>query len=177
MAVFERYKEYLLGDYCYGLRAEQGGYIPPWTLVLNYEHAIRKQAYKLMASKGLPFGDALAKANREPSVKERNFPTPLALWAKRPEGSPNAWETEELKKKTPKGKGKDKGKKGKKGEGKTAKYHNRTPEGKPICYRYNSKAGCKKGDKCHFVHVCFYCYGKCQTLDTRGEASEAHGAN
>ena len=53
VAVFERYKEYLLGDYCYGLRPEQGGYIPPWTLVLSYEHATRKHAYKLMASKGL----------------------------------------------------------------------------------------------------------------------------
>ena len=97
------------------------------------------------------------------------------MWAKRPEGSPNTWETEELRKKTfkGKGKGKDKGKKGKKGEGKTAKYHNRTPEGKPICLQKGRQV---------LVHVCFYCYGKhpgmsCPTLDTRGEASEARGAN
>eukprot|EP00439_Symbiodinium_sp_Y106_P008772 s10698_g1.t1 len=38
MALFERYKEYLLGDYCY--------------LVLQYEHAIRKHAYKVMATAG-----------------------------------------------------------------------------------------------------------------------------
>eukprot|EP00439_Symbiodinium_sp_Y106_P001070 s8151_g1.t1 len=48
MALFERYKEYLLGDYCYGLRSSEdsGSLIPPWTLVLQYEHAIRKHAYK-----------------------------------------------------------------------------------------------------------------------------------
>ena len=36
MTLFEKYKEYLLGDYCYGLRAgdDAGGMIPPWTLVL-----------------------------------------------------------------------------------------------------------------------------------------------
>ena len=47
-----------------------------------------------------------------------------------------------------KGKGKGKGKfKGKKG-------HARTPANKPICFRYNSKGGCKKKAKCHFEHVC-----------------------
>ena len=41
MALFELYKEYLLGDYCYGLRSSEdsGSLIPPWTLVLQYEHA------------------------------------------------------------------------------------------------------------------------------------------
>ncbi|CAE7312401.1 abhd17c, partial [Symbiodinium microadriaticum] len=84
-AVFERYKDYLLGDYCYGLRSseESGSVIPPWPLILSYEHAIRKHAYKLMATDGRPFGDALAKAYKEATVKERHFTTPLALHAKR----------------------------------------------------------------------------------------------
>ena len=32
-AFFEKYKDYLLGDYVYGLRAsdDYGGMIPPWT--------------------------------------------------------------------------------------------------------------------------------------------------
>ena len=44
--LFETYKEYLLGDYCYGLRTAEsaGATILPWTLVLSYEHAIRKYA-------------------------------------------------------------------------------------------------------------------------------------
>ena len=60
MALFERYKEYLLGDYCYGLRSSEdsGSLIPPWTLVLQYEHAIRKHAYKVMATAGYTFGAA-----------------------------------------------------------------------------------------------------------------------
>ena len=79
MALFERYKEYLLGDYCYGLRSSEdsGSLIPPWTLVLQYEHAIRKHAYKVMATAGYTFGAALVHAYKEPSVKERNFTTPL----------------------------------------------------------------------------------------------------
>ena len=87
MALFERYKEYLLGDYCYGLRSSEdsGSLIPPWTLVLQYEHAIRKHAYKVMATAGYTFGAALVHAYKEPSVKERNFTTPLALHAKRPQ--------------------------------------------------------------------------------------------
>ena len=74
MALFERYKEYL-GDYCYGLRSSEdsGSLIPPWTLVLQYEHAIRKHAYKVMATAGYTFGAALVHASKEPSVKERNF--------------------------------------------------------------------------------------------------------
>ena len=44
-AFFEQYKDYLFGDYVYGLRAsdDYGGMIPVWTLVLSYEHAIRNQ--------------------------------------------------------------------------------------------------------------------------------------
>ena len=86
-ALFEKYKEYLLGDYCYGLRSSEdsGSLVPPWSLVLSYEHAIRKHAYKVMATAGYSFGAALIHAYKEPSVKERNFTTPLALHAKRPQ--------------------------------------------------------------------------------------------
>ncbi|OLP80386.1 hypothetical protein AK812_SmicGene39223 [Symbiodinium microadriaticum] len=86
-ALFGKYKEYLLGDYCYGLRSSEdsGSLVPPWSLVLSYEHAIRKHAYKVMATAGYSFGAALLHAYKEPSVKERNFTTPLALHAKRPQ--------------------------------------------------------------------------------------------
>ena len=42
----------------------------------------------------------------------------------------------------------------------TAKGSSMTPDDKPICFRYNSKAGCKKKDKCHFAHVCQLCFAK-----------------
>ena len=157
MALFERYKEYLLGDYCYGLRSSEdsGSLIPPWTLVLQYEHAIRKHAYKVMATAGYTFGAALVHAYKEPSVKERNFTTPLALHAKRPQ----PWNATErpTKRKSAKGKGKSKDGKGAK---KLKEGSDRTPDGQPICFRYNGKGGCKQGAKCHFVHVCMLCFGK-----------------
>ena len=126
MALFERYKEYLLGDYCYGLRSSEdsGSLIPPWTLVLQYEHAIRKHAYKVIATAGYTFGAALVHAYKEPSVKERNFTTPLALHAKRPQ----PWNATErpTKRKSAKGKGKSKDGKGAK---KLKEGSDRTPDG------------------------------------------------
>ena len=84
--LFETYKEYLLGDYSYGLRTAEsaGATIPPWTLVLSHEHAIRKYACKLVTQKGMQLGAALKKSWKDASVRERRFITPLALYAKRP---------------------------------------------------------------------------------------------
>ena len=78
-AFFEKYRDYLLGDYVYGLRAsdDYGGMIPPWTLVLSYEHAIRKHCYKTMAQQSLPFKLALENSWKDATVKERHFTTPL----------------------------------------------------------------------------------------------------
>ena len=89
------------------------------------------------------------------SVKERNFTTPLALHAKRPQ----PWNATErpTRRKSAKGKGKSKDGKGAK---KLKEGSDRTPDGQPICFRYNGKGGCKQGAKCHFVHVCMLCFGK-----------------
>ena len=47
--LFERYKEYLLGDYVHNLQARDSAdnavHTPPWQLVLAYEQAVRKQAF------------------------------------------------------------------------------------------------------------------------------------
>ena len=62
----ERYKDYILGDYVWGLSSTdlQGNQIqtPPWSLVLSYEHAVRKRAYSLMVSDHLKLGAALEQA-------------------------------------------------------------------------------------------------------------------
>ncbi|OLP81232.1 hypothetical protein AK812_SmicGene38249 [Symbiodinium microadriaticum] len=55
--MLEKYKEYLLqvGDYCYALCSseESGSLVPPWDLVLSYEHAIERPSKKLkMHQKG-----------------------------------------------------------------------------------------------------------------------------
>ena len=83
-AFFEKYKDYLLGDYVYGLRAsdDYGGMIPPWTLVLR-SLATQKHCYKIMVQQRMPFKLALEKSWKDATVKERHFTTPLALYAKR----------------------------------------------------------------------------------------------
>ena len=108
----EKYK-----DYVYGLRSAKaaGSMIPPWRLVLGYEHAIRKFANKLVSQEGYKFGEALKKAWKDATIKERHFISPLSLYGKRSADGPPA---------TPAGaerpgKGGKKG--GKKGGAKTAK--------------------------------------------------------
>eukprot|EP00435_Cladocopium_sp_Y103_P069864 s20_g34.t1 len=58
--LFERYKDYLLGDYVWGLSSTdlQGNQIqtPPWSLILSYEQAIRKRAYNLMITDHIRLG-------------------------------------------------------------------------------------------------------------------------
>ncbi|CAE7923836.1 unnamed protein product, partial [Symbiodinium sp. KB8] len=162
-AVFERYKDYLLGGLLLRPPLKRGVDL---SSIISYEHAIRKHAYKLMATDGRPFGEALAKAYKDATVKERNFTTPLALHAKRHRG---------------------KGKLGK-GDGmqptKFAATSSRTPtpDGKLICYRYNAKGGCKKGDKCHFAHVCLHCFAKhpatqCPMLKTKKDDEKQETAS
>ena len=177
--LFETYKEYLLGDYCYGLRTAEsaGATTPPWTLVLSYERAILKYACKLVTQEGLQLGAALKKAWKDASVKERHFITPLALYAKRPlPPPPGNWDNANRGR----GRGRIKGGKGNKGSGKgkataTAKGSSRTPDDKPICFRYNSKAGCKKKDKCHFARVCQLCFAKRPAYQCKAGAKDTQG--
>ena len=127
--VFDKYKDYLLGDYVYGLRSGegQGGSIPPWTLVLSYDQAIRKMAYKQVGQEGYKLGETLKKAWKDTTVKERHFIMPLALYSKRPLEPWQPWP----------GKGKGKDSKGKGGnKGKTAikkKGSSRTPLRLVLC--------------------------------------------
>ena len=157
--IFERYKDYLLGDFCWGLTSTdvQGNTIqtPHWSLVISYEQAIRKRAYALMIAEESPFGKSLQAAWKDPVTKERHFITPLALYAKRSYGNWGDW--------NPKGKGKDsyKGKdlfKGKYKSKDRPKGSATTPEGEKICYRFN--AGKCSWPKCKFLHACSKCFKK-----------------
>ncbi|CAE7862397.1 unnamed protein product [Symbiodinium necroappetens] len=90
--LFERYKEYLLGDYVHNLQARDSAdsvvHTPPWQLVLSYEQAVRKQAFHYMVTDSIAMGAAWEKAWKDPVTKERHFSTPLSLYAKRNSGSP-----------------------------------------------------------------------------------------
>ena len=137
--LIEKYKDYLLGDYVYGLRSAEaaGSMIPPWTLVLGYEHAIRKFANKLVSQEGYKFGEALKKAWKDATIKERHFISPLSLYGKRSAEAPPAPPTGAEK---PGKGGKKGGKKGAKGtKGQPAMYQSgkgssRTLDNHPICF-------------------------------------------
>ena len=85
--LFERYKDYILGEYVWGLSSTdmQGNQVqtPSWSLILSYEQATRKRAYNLMVTDRLKLGAALEQAWKCAVTKERQFITPLALYLKR----------------------------------------------------------------------------------------------
>ena len=127
---------------------------PPWSLVLSYEHAVRKQAVKLVNREGKSWVVALKSAWRDATVKERHFTTPLALYAKRPQPP---WRTAPVQPPAKQQKG---GKKGR-GKGKPSVQGSHcashTPQGDLICYRFNSGEKCKE-KKCKYKHVCGICF-------------------
>ena len=149
--LFDRDKDYILGDYVWGLSSTdlRGNQVqtPPWSLILSYEQSIRKKAFSFMQQETIRFGEALEKAWKCPVTKERHFITPLALYSK--PSYPNQdgdWD--------PKGKSKGKGKNDKgKGKGKGT-----GPKGEKICFRFNQGKCSYK--KCKFEHLCNKCFQK-----------------
>ena len=154
--LFERYKDYVLGDYVWGLSSTDlhGNQIqtPPWTLVLSYEQAIRKKAYSLMTTDHLKLGEALESAWKCATTKERHFITPLALYSKRAYPQQQHWGEW-----NPKGKGKTGKSASSKGKSK-GKGAGVTPDGTKICFRFNQ--GKCNYQKCKFSHVCNRCFKK-----------------
>lgn len=117
-----------------------------------------------------PFPVALKSAWQNSMVKERNFTTPLALYAKRPPAAQSYGVgagpvAKQQKVAVSKGKSSGRGK----GAGKTihgGHCASHTPAGKMICYRYNSGEKCKKA-KCKFEHVCGICFSPQHALPHR----------
>ncbi|CAE8738786.1 unnamed protein product, partial [Polarella glacialis] len=81
---FEKYKAYLLGEFVLGLTAKNENNetigVPPWPLILSYEHAIRKRACQVINNGGfVDFALALRHGWGDCVTKERFFSTPLVL--------------------------------------------------------------------------------------------------
>ena len=174
-----KYADYLLGEHVMGLEAkdERGEVVskPTFELILSYEHQIRRNMTKLI-NNGKDMVAALQDSMTEVVVKERYFLTPnsaSALFTARElhredrSRSPNGggrwgaqfwrnFNAEQHKK----GKGKGKSKKGKGFQGKSESgLHHRTPDGRQICYAWNS-AGQRCRYDCGRVHCCQRCLGK-----------------
>ena len=188
-----RYCEYLLGEHVWGLIAKDpNGYTisaPSWSLVLSYEAAIRKKAYRLMADGQGDFSTCLRTAWLDATTKERSFTTPMAIAAstgyksvdvqyghnkraaQHSSGSMGKFQKgNKGAAKGGKGKGKGKGKKGKN----TTACAQMTPDGQRICYSFNNaQVRCGKQDKCSFLHVCGICFQKHPMYQCSGNKSKA----
>ena len=172
---FTEYLSYMLGEFVMGLSAKDAlgnpMALPPWSLVISYEHAIRSKAISLV-KKGALLKDALKQAWEDAVTKERHFTTPLCLESnrKRPaETHTEGRRHEPTPRHQPKGggKGSNKGRaqkakrggKGGKGSGKAGGCASKTSDGKDICYRFNGEQGCD-ATKCRFAHVCGVCFAR-----------------
>ena len=120
---------------------------------------------------------ALAAVVKDSEIKEINFTSPISLGGKRAAEGAAA----QADPKKPKGSGKDKGKgKGKDGKGKgkgkdgkgtgrpagkgRRKWKSMTADGRQICYKNDSAAGCTD-TACARVHCCRVCEGDHKTAD------------
>eukprot|EP00435_Cladocopium_sp_Y103_P022226 s207_g5.t1 len=155
---FTQFADYLLGDQVMNLRSEdEHGTVvstPTLKLVLSYEHQVRKEMVKKMNA-GTAIKKALEESRKDVGIKERFLLTPMSL------NAVTAMRPRERRSRTPirmprfsdadkKGKGgraKGKGKQGKEG------LHKKTPDGREICFKWNSmKERCRHD--CGRVHVC-----------------------
>ena len=103
-----------------------------------------------------PLGAALKEAAEDVTVKERHFTTPLSVSAAA-QGRSRSPQVRAMGSKGTSQKGGG-GKKGKKGQGKGKSHHTVTPEGRQICFAYNSQNERCDGT-CNRVHVCQACFG------------------
>ena len=168
---FRRLSDYVLGKHVAGLRVQGNSWnkAPSWTLVLAFEHEIRKKMYQLIREqKAKDLIEAVEQATNMPELHNLYFLVPLTVTATNTTSDYSNVAAGDATGPTGKGaksKGKGKGRKGK--NGRLAS----TPDNKRICFRYNS-GGCP--GNCGYVHVCQLCLGshsrkecKKRKLDTK----------
>ena len=175
-----KYIDYILGEKVNGLRVTVDGSSiavrPQWSIVLTYEHRLRKEAFKQVQSGERSLAEALSAVTKDSDLKESYFTTPIALSGSAGYQREAKWQkTGDGKDGKDKGKG-DKNKKGKFKDGKGKGKHKRntnvesqdrsgnilvssTPDGRELCYAFNAQ-GCS--GKCGRVHACRVkgCYGQ-----------------
>lgn len=167
-----KYADYVLGDKVYGLKIQMEGQTvavkPPWTVILTYEHRLRKEAFKLILAGTHSMSEALAHVVKDADIKECYFTTPIALGVGSSSQQSDDFKWRRL---SGKGNGSTKGFTGGKSKGKSKGKQrvqtdfngnslvSKTPDGRELCYAFNAQ-GC--AGKCGRVHACRVrgCYGK-----------------
>lgn len=173
---FQRYVGFLLGGKIYQMQIPRGdgsaqttSANPSWDLMINFEHKLRKEAYRRTSREGKPLSVTLEEVIADSTLKETYFVTPLTLELARrtaptsqgpPAGSYGKWRGNEPAPKQgpgPKGGGKGKSRKGRLGaDSKAGFVYSTTPDGRQIGYSFNSKNSTCRGN-CGRVHVCQFC--------------------
>ena len=163
MEDFTKFVDYILGDKVNSIKVPLDGTQQPlkpnWALVLQYEHKLRREACKLVNKGTRTLSQALEDVTKDTELKESYFTTPLALTTSdSSRSSKQPFRSDSTFRPKGKGHGKVKGKFDH-GKGKTkskGKHGNQplvasTPDGREICFAFNSQ-GC--AGKCGRLHVC-----------------------
>jgi hypothetical protein len=188
------YVDHFLGRKCHTLQVPgDSGALeslnPSWAIVLNYEHACRREAFRMVRDGEHTLAEAMLLVVKDAELKEISFTSPIALGSRK-----RAWaEIPRVDGKDGKGKGKTKkqrqaaakaaaaaalpppppsgeGRGARKGKGKgKGKLDRMTPDGRQLCYAYSSPEGCQVPD-CPRVHLCRVpgCLGDHPTQDHPG---------
>ena len=162
---FRRFSDYVLGQQVAGLMAGDGRR-PTWNLVLQFEHEARKAAYKwLRDGEVTDLEAAFKRATTDTEVLQRYLVIPFSL---------NITAASVVQVDVPppsaagsppraRGRGRGRGRSGVRTQPKDSQQTKgkalRTPDGQPLCWRYNRQGGCNDAN-CRFVHACQRCFGK-----------------
>eukprot|EP00435_Cladocopium_sp_Y103_P073986 s172_g46.t1 len=167
-ADFNKFVDFILGERVLGIQipsatgdGSQQRVRPDWAIVLAFEYKLRKEAMRLVTHENHTLSNALRAVIKDADLKEAFFTTPVALRAAASSEAPqNKWPRYNSKgsfsgKFTPQG-SKGKGKSGK-SKGKDNRLAGlqlawRTPDGRDLCFGYNS--GNCDGKACNRVHQC-----------------------
>ena len=142
----------------------------------------------MLINKGQDFRSALKDAAKDPEIRERHFVTPMAVsalgQAREASGAARARSRSPRRDRggarppvphpagrgrgSARGKGRDKKSAGRFGFRKD--LHANTPDGRPICFAFNSPGGCKGA--CGRVHVCRKCLDKSHGFHEHERAKE-----
>ena len=170
--IFSRYCDHFLGEKCNAMLIPSGSsgedsmrtLNPPWAVVLNYEFACRRTSFIWVREKGMSLKNALELVVSDAELKEIHFTSPIALMptqkrqqpddtSPRPTKSQRRASAIAAKSGGSKGSGAGKGRgKGSKGKGKGKNLMGNTPDGRQICFAFNSEAGC--AGNCERAHAC-----------------------
>ena len=193
---------YLLGDRVHGFKLESApGVIvkPSWDKVLAYEHHLREEAIRLVLYENFSFGAAMVAARKSTELRERYFTTPVLAQAVTPppapppvpyhavRSAPRGDRPVQHKGSGPYG-GKGDGKKGGKGKkGQAEEWANftkdsmaapvwerKTPDGKPICFKYNLPWERCDG-YCGMEHVCRICFATDHPVHAHRNSRHGYG--